>query len=82
LTGTKAISPETKRQPARVGVFALNLRCSARERGAGTGAAGPPTYGQMSGRRAILEQLAQLVAQLWRITVMMHRNHMFDSGLQ
>jgi hypothetical protein len=29
-----------------------------------TGAAGPPTYGQMSGRRAILEQLAQLVAQL------------------
>jgi hypothetical protein len=58
------------------------VQSSVRERGARTGAAGLPTHGQMFRRRAILEQLAELLAQLWRIVVMVHRNRMVDSGLQ
>jgi hypothetical protein len=59
-----------------------HLQSSVRERGAGTGAAGLPTRGQMFRRHAILEQLPELLAQLWRIVVMVHRNRMVDSGLQ
>jgi hypothetical protein len=33
-------------------------------------------------RRAILEQLAQLLAEFWRIAVMVYRNRVFDCGLQ
>jgi hypothetical protein len=59
-----------------------DYQSSVRERGAGTGAAGLPTRGQMFGRHAILEQLAELLAQLRRIVVMVHRHRMVDSGLQ
>jgi hypothetical protein len=59
-----------------------DYQSSMRERGASTGAAGLPTHGQMFRWHAILEQLAELLAQLWRIVVMVHRNRMVDSGLQ
>jgi hypothetical protein len=61
-----------------------DLQSSVRERGAGprSGAAGLATRSQMLWRRTILEHLAQLLAQLWRIAVMMYGNRMLNCGSQ
>jgi hypothetical protein len=61
-----------------------DLQSSVRQRGAGplSGAAGLATRRQILWRRTILEHLAQLLTQLWRIAVMMYGNRMLNCGSQ
>src|SRR5450830_147772 len=82
-------SRNEKRQAVRPGVLgstALKLwrdaRPSMHRRRSGAGTCGLSAHGHLFGWHAILEQLAQLLAQFRRILVMVHRHRVIGCRLQ